>query len=149
MATTDQHRPAPRSGATRAPGTADRRREPRPGSWRAKVHRTRPIALAWRTAVFVAGLLCIAGGVALAVLPGPLTIPPVLLGLWVWSTEFEWAHRFFTAAKRKGVEAWQHAREHPVSSTAVTVGGVALVVAAVLVVRQFDLVDRAKDAIGI
>jgi hypothetical protein len=43
--------------------------------------------------VFLAGLLCIAAGVALSVLPGPLTIPPVLLGLWIWSTEFDWAQR--------------------------------------------------------
>jgi hypothetical protein len=139
MTTTDPH----------GPGPSHRRREPRPGSWRARVHRTRPVALAWRTAVFVAGLLCIAGGVLLAVLPGPLTIPPVLLGLWLWSTEFDWAHRFSTTAERRAVDAWQHAKEHPVSSTAVTVGGLALVVAVVVVARQFDLVDRARAAMGI
>lgn len=103
----------------------------------------------WRTAVFVAGLLCIAGGLALAVLPGPLTIPPVLLGLWVWSTEFDWAQRLFATFKRKAVEAWEHAKRHPVSSTVVTVGGLVLVVAVVVVVQQFELVDRARDAIGI
>jgi uncharacterized membrane protein YbaN (DUF454 family) len=113
------------------------------------VHRNRATALAWRTAVFVVGLLCIAGGFALAVLPGPLTIPPVLLGLWVWSTEFDWAHRLFTTFKRKAVKAWEHAKQHPVSSTAVTVGGLVAVVAVVVVVRQFELVDRARDAIGI
>ena len=55
-------------------------------------------------------------------LPGPLTIPPVLLGLWIWSTEFEWAHRFFRPFKEKGKDAWAHAKRHPVSSTVLTVG---------------------------
>ena len=41
-----------------------------------------------RAGIFVLGLLFILGGLALAVLPGPLTIPLVLLGLWVWSWEF-------------------------------------------------------------
>jgi uncharacterized membrane protein YbaN (DUF454 family) len=113
------------------------------------VHRTAPLSLAWRVGVFLAGLLCIAGGLVLVVLPGPLTIPPVLLGLWLWSTEFTWAHRLFATFRCKAVEAWRHAREHPVSSTLVTVGGLALAVAAVVVVSQYDLVDRARAAIGI
>jgi hypothetical protein len=109
----------------------------------------RGTSLAWRAGVLVAGLICIIGGFALAVLPGPLTIPPVLLGLWIWSTEFEWARRFFEATRQKAVEAWQHARQHPVSSTAVTVGGVVLVVAAVVLGNQFDVVERTRAAIGI
>jgi hypothetical protein len=120
-----------------------------PRSWHARVHGNRVMSLVWRMVVFVAGLLCIAGGVALAVLPGPLTIPPVLLGLWIWSTEFSWASRLFAAFRRKAAEAWRHARQHPVSSTAVTVGGLALAVGAVVAVRQFELVDRARSAIGI
>jgi uncharacterized membrane protein YbaN (DUF454 family) len=140
------------SGATRV---ADRSAVPggsrgsRPGGFRERVHRTPAVALAWRVGVFLAGLVCIAGGVLLAVLPGPLTIPPVLLGLWIWSREFRWAHRLFQAFQRKAVQAWEHAKQHPVSSTAVTVGGLALVVAAVVVVQQFDLVDRARAAVGI
>ena len=63
--------------------------------------------------VFVAGLLFIAVGVALAVLPGPLTIPPVLLGLWVWSTEFAFAERIFESFKRKAKDAWEHAGATP------------------------------------
>jgi hypothetical protein len=141
--TTGRPGPRPGNGATRASGQRAAR------GWRAHVHRTAPLSLAWRGGVFLAGLLCIAGGLALAVLPGPLTIPPVLLGLWLWSTEFPWAHRLFATFRRKAVEAWRHAREHPVSSTAVTVGGLALAVAAVVVVSQYDLVDRARAAIGI
>src|SRR4051794_22494206 len=103
----------------------------------------------YRIAVFVAGLACIALGIALAVLPGPLTIPPVLLGLWIWSTEFSWAHRLFESFKKKGREAWQHAKVHPVSSTIITVGGVVGAIAVVWAVNHFDLVAKAKDAVGL
>jgi hypothetical protein len=145
-------RPSSAGGVTRCADCSDglgRAREVEPGTWRARLQGNRALALAWRTAVFAAGLLCIAGGVALAVLPGPLTIPPVLLGLWIWSTEFSWARRSFTTFQRKAAEARRHAREHPVSSTAITVGGLVLAVAAVVAVRQFELVDRARTAIGI
>lgn len=131
--------------------TTNRPPGPRPdggAGWRARVHRAPPLSLAWRAGVFLAGLLCITGGLALAVLPGPLTLPPVLLGLWLWSTEFTWAHRLFATCRRTAAEARRHARAHPVSSTAVTVGGLALAVAAVVVVGQYDLVDRARAAIG-
>jgi hypothetical protein len=87
--------------------------------------------------------------VALTVLPGPLTIPPVLLGLWIWSTEFDWARRFFAAFRRKATAAWRHARQHPVSSLAVTVGGLAAAAVVFWAVGHFDLVDRAKSAVGL
>jgi hypothetical protein len=35
-----------------------------------------------RVVLFAAGLLLIVTGLVLVVLPGPLTIPPVLAGLW-------------------------------------------------------------------
>ena len=117
--------------------------------WRDRIRRKPGLAQAWRLGVFLAGLLCVAVGVALAVLPGPLTIPPVLLGLWIWSTEFAWARSFFDAFKRKARDAWAHARMHPVSSTLITVGGLALAAAAVWAVQHFALVDRARDAVGL
>ena len=49
-----------------------------------------------RVGVFVLGALFIGLGVALSVLPGPFTIPPVLVGLLVWSLEFEFAERWLT-----------------------------------------------------
>jgi len=58
-------------------------------------------ALVTAIAVFAAGLLFIVARIALAVLPGPLTIPPVLLGLWIWSTEFEWAHRLLRYVRER------------------------------------------------
>ena len=42
-----------------------------------------------RVVVFLAGLLLILAGLVLVVLPGPLTIPPILLGVWLWSLEFD------------------------------------------------------------
>jgi uncharacterized membrane protein YbaN (DUF454 family) len=139
------------SGATRCPDCTDglgQPRELRPGSFRARVHANRSLALAWRIGVFVVGLLFVALGIALTVLPGPLTIPPVLLGLWVWSTEFEWARRFFATFSRKARDAWAHARQHPVSSLAVTVGGLAAAGVAFWAVGHFELVDRATTALG-
>src|SRR3712207_1271029 len=89
---------------------------------RARLRRKPGIGAAYRIGVFVLGLAFIALGVALAVLPGPLTIPPVLLGLWIWSTEFAFAERFFDSFKDKARDAWEHAKAHPRSSAAVTVG---------------------------
>src|SRR5688572_6735656 len=79
-------------------------------SWRDNIRSKPGVAQAWRIGVFVVGLLFVALGIALAVLPGPLTIPPVLLGLWIWSTEFAWARRFFTTFKQKARDTWAHAR---------------------------------------
>jgi hypothetical protein len=138
-------------GATRCPDCTDGLGEPapvKPGSLRERVHEKPATALAWRIGVFVVGLLCMALGLALSVLPGPLTIPPVLLGLWVWSTEFAWARRIFVSFRRKAREAWEHARQHPVSSLAITFGGLALVGVAVWAVGQFQLVDKATSALG-
>ncbi len=143
---------APSTGATRCPDCTDGLGQPRPvepGSFRARVHANRSVALAWRIGVFTVGLLCVALGFALAVLPGPLTIPPVLLGLWVWSTEFAWAQRIFATFRRKATEAWAHGRQHPVSSLAITVGGLAAAGVAFWAVGHFELVDRATTALGL
>ena len=119
------------------------------GSFRDRM-RSRPgRRLAWRIGVLLAGLVCIGVGFALAVFPGPLTIPPVVLGLWIWSTEFEWAHRLFTKSREKAVDAWEHSKRHPVSSAAITIGGLAAGVVAVWAVVHFSLVDRAKDLVGL
>jgi uncharacterized membrane protein YbaN (DUF454 family) len=120
-----------------------------PDSWRGRIRANPSTHLAWRVGVFVLGLLFVLLGVALTVLPGPLTIPPVLLGLWVWSTEFDWARRFFAAFRRKATAAWRHARQHPVSSLAVTVGGLAAAAVVFWTVGHYDLVDRAKSAVGL
>jgi len=121
---------------------------PRAG-WRDRVRSKPGIRHLYRAGVFVAGLLFIALGGALAVLPGPLTIPPVLLGLWIWSTEFRFARKFFEAFKRKAGEAWAHAKVHPVSSAAITIGGLIAAGVAAWAVGHFELVDKARDEVGV
>jgi hypothetical protein len=77
--------------------------------------------------------------VALTVLSGPLTIPPILLGLYVWSTEFAWARRLFGVFRTKGRQAWKHARQHPLSAGAVTVGGLLAAAVVMWSVGHFHL----------
>ncbi len=139
-------------GATRCPDCTDGLGQPRPvtpGSWRDRIRQKPAVAPFYRAGVFVLGLLFVLLGLALTVLPGPLTIPPVLAGLWIWSTEFAWAARFFAAFARKAREAWAHAKQHPVSSAAVTIGGLAAAAAVFWAVGHFQLVDMAKQALGV
>jgi putative transmembrane protein PGPGW len=120
-----------------------------PDSRRERIRAKPVVGQCYRVGVFVAGLLCIALGVALAVLPGPLTIPPVLLGLWIWSTEFRFAKRFFESFKAKAHDAWAHAKRHPTSSAAITIGGLVAAGTAMWAVVHFELVDKAKSAVGL
>ena len=117
--------------------------------WRDGIRSKPGLAQAWRVGVFAAGLVCVAFGIALAVLPGPLTIPPVLLGLWIWSTEFDWAKRFFTTFKEKARTTWAHAKRRPVTSTLITVGGLAAAGAAIWAMGHFAVVDRVKVLVGL
>jgi hypothetical protein len=121
---------------------------PRRG-WREHVRSKPALRQPYRIGVFVAGLAFIALGLALAVLPGPLTIPPVLLGLWIWSTEFRFAERFFESFKRKAREAWTHAKRRPRSSTAITVGGLLAAGAAMAAIAHYELIARTQDAVGL
>ena len=116
------------------------------GGFRDRIRSKPGIREAYRVAVFVVGLLFILGGFALAVLPGPLTIPPVLLGLWIWSSEFRFAQKFFDQIKEKADEAWEHAKRRPVSSAAITVGGLVAAGVAMWAVARYDLVEKAKDS---
>ena len=120
-----------------------------PASFRTRMRSTPGLSTVWKVGVFIAGLLFVVLGAALAVLPGPLTIPPVLIGLWIWSTEFAWAKRLFQSFQRKARQAWEHAKLHPLSSTLITVGGLAAAGAAFWAVGHYELVDRAKDVIGL
>jgi drug/metabolite transporter (DMT)-like permease len=102
-----------------------------------------------RVVVFVAGLLLIMFGLVLIVLPGPLTIPPILLGVWLWSLEFEFARRLLRPIKKQGAAAWEAAQEKPVHTTLVTVLG--LVGAAFLIwaALRYDLLDRGRQFVGL
>ncbi|SFL10703.1 PGPGW domain-containing protein [Geodermatophilus ruber] len=130
---------------TRCPNCRDglgAARPVRPGCWRDRIRRRPVLGTVYRIAVFVIGLLFVLLGAALSVLPGPLTVPPVLVGLWVWSTEFDWARRFLAAFGRNARDAWAHARQHPVSSTAMTLGGLAAIGVVIWAAGRYDLLDR-------
>ncbi len=120
-----------------------------PAAWKVKLRRTPGGALAVRAIVLVAGLLFILLGVALAALPGPLTIPPILVGLWIWSTEFAWAGRLLDRAKRKAEEAWANAKRRPVLTGLVTAGGLIALGVGLYLVARYDLVARALELVGL
>ena len=117
--------------------------------WRARLRRTPGGALLLQVLVFAAGLAFVVLGLVLIVAPGPLTIPPILLGLWIWSTEFRFAERFFDSFKSKAQEAWAHAKAHPASSAVITVGGLVAAGVAMWAVVHFELAAKGKDAIGL
>ena len=119
------------------------------GSFRDRMRRRSHTRIAWRVSIFLAGLLCILAGFALVVLPGPLTIPPIIVGLWIWSTEFAWANRFFAPAREKAKVAWKNAKEHPVSSSLITVGGLVVAGLVIWLVSHFHLVQQVKEYVGL
>ena len=118
-------------------------------AWKKALRRTPGGALAVQVIVFVVGLLFILLGLALAALPGPLTIPPILVGLYVWSTEFAWADRLLDRAKRSAREAWENAKRRPVLTGLVTVSGLIAFGIGVWLVGKYDLVARAKELVGL
>lgn len=117
--------------------------------WRTRVRRTPGGRLVLKAAALVIGVAFIALGLALVVLPGPLTIPPILVGLYVLSTEFAWADRLLQRARASATEAWDSARARPVSSAVVTLGGLAFAAVVVWAVYHYDLVARGQDALGL
>lgn len=76
--------------------------------WRRKI-RSKPAQLrVYRVAVAIAGLSVIVLGLVTGPLPGPGGIPLVLLGLAIWASEFEWAHRLMHRFKAllKRFQSW-------------------------------------------
>lgn len=69
--------------------------------WRRKIRQNPRRLIIYRIAVGLVGLFLIALGVVSGPLPGPGGIPLVLLGLAVWSSEFEWAHQVMQWFKRE------------------------------------------------
>lgn len=121
----------------------------KPTGWRSRVRQTPGGALLLKAGALVLGGALIALGFALVVLPGPLTIPPMLLGLYVLSTEFAWADRLKDRAEASAREAWANAKTRPVTSALVTVGGLVLAGAAIWAVGHYELVARAREALGV
>lgn len=119
--------------------------EPCPGGFRQRIRCLPVIGPLYRLCVFVVGALFIAIGLALSVLPGPLTIPPVLLGVWIWSTEFHFARRLREQVRRRAAAALRQARAHVVRSTVVTVCGLLGAAVAVWVIRHYQLLAWARE----
>lgn len=117
--------------------------------WRARLRRTPGGAHLLKVLVFLAGLVFILLGFVLVIAPGPLTIPPILVGLYIWSTEFAWADRLLERAKASAREAWSNAKAKPVSSALVTVSGLIALGVGVFLVGKYDLVVRGKDVVGL
>lgn len=118
-------------------------------TWRDGVRSTPGGALALKAATLVLGVACILLGFALVVLPGPLTIPPILLGLYIMSSEFAWADRLLKRAQKSAREAWVAAKRKPVQSALTTVGGLIAAGVVVWAVGHYELVAKAKDAVGL
>lgn len=117
-------------------------------SWRNQVRRRPGGGLLLQAAALVIGVAFIVLGFVLVILPGPLTIPPILVGLYVLSLEFDWADRLFQRAQDSGRKAWASAKAKPVSSALITLGGLVLAGAAIWAVGHYELVAKAKDAVG-
>ncbi len=117
--------------------------------WRAALRRTPGGALLLKALVFTVGLAFVVLGLLLIVAPGPLTIPPILLGLWIWSTEFAWADRQLDRAKASARVAWEDARRRPVVSALVTGGGLVALGVGIWLAARYDLVARAREVVGV
>jgi uncharacterized membrane protein len=117
--------------------------------FRARLRRTPGGALLLRSVVFVVGLLFVLLGIALVALPGPLTIPPILIGVYIWSTEFAWADRLLERAKKSAREALEQARRRPIISAVVTLGGLAALGVAIYLADRYMLLARALQALGL
>lgn len=98
--------------------------------------------------IFVLGLAFILLGFAFIVLPGPLTIPPILVGLLIWSLEFDFAEKWLDKAKEQAQEAWDYAKAHPWRTGLVTGGGTVAVVVGAVAASRYGLVDHVKDLVG-
>ena len=102
-----------------------------------------------RIGLFLVGLLLITLGLVLIVLPGRLTIPPILLGQWLWSREFEFARRWLRPVSARGSEAWAAAKARPVHTTVVSALGLVCAGIALWLVLSYDVLDRGRELVGL
>lgn len=69
--------------------------------WRRKIRQNPRKLFFYRLVVAFAGLFLVSLGFVSGPLPGPGGIPLVLLGLAIWASEFEWAHKLMMWFKAK------------------------------------------------
>jgi uncharacterized protein (TIGR02611 family) len=82
-------------------------------AWRRRIRQNPHQLRIYRVGVGIAGLLLLCLGLVTGPLPGPGGIPLVLLGLAIWSSEFEWAYRLRQRFKAeiKRFRAWPTSRK--------------------------------------
>ncbi len=101
-----------------------------------------------RVVVFLLGLSFIGLGLALVVLPGPFTIPPILVGLLIWSLEFPFAERWLIRVRDQATEAWDAARRRPWRTVGSLALSLTLLVAAVVLAQRYDVMGRVTGMLG-
>jgi uncharacterized protein (TIGR02611 family) len=81
--------------------------------WRRKIRQDKRKLAVYRIAVALLGLVLVALGFVSGPIPGPGGIPLILLGLAVWSSEFEWAHRLMQwfKAELHRYRTWPRAKQ--------------------------------------
>ena len=89
--------------------------------------------------VFLLGAAFIALGLVLVVLPGPLTIPPVLLGIVIWSLEFDFAERWLDPIEKRAQQAWDAAKARPWRTGIATGAGLAAAIVVMVLAIQLDV----------
>lgn len=96
------------------------------------------MALVKRSVVTIVGLLVVAGGIALLVLPGP-GILLVVVGLAVLATEYAWARDLLGTAKEKALKAQEEAVASPWRTGATVLFAVAMVGAGIAMLVVDDV----------
>lgn len=117
VSTAAEERPA-RSGIVLPPGTTRR------SGWWSWCRENRRRHRLLRVGVFVVGLLLILVGAAMWLFSALLAVPPVFIGLWLWSREFHWGHRLFRAFLRVTRSLASRVKARPMRWAVITVVGV-------------------------
>src|SRR4051794_34978174 len=92
---------------TRAPGSADGERPTGDSRWRRlhhRLHRNRAMSATTKLVVTLVGAAVLTAGLIMMVTPGPGLVG-IVAGLAILATEWDWADRWLTAARRKLHEA--------------------------------------------